>query len=866
MSNVFLKNVMCQVYIYNHPSGKTGEWTMDIGPYRTSARFYLCLNCKFAKWVHEKLFVLIENDPVLYQKTLVSNPLGGGSVPDENIVKHLAIFVNVILNFLDVYTYESFLDTSLLKSLVELQFKIHLIRTKTTDTIVETVLDTLNQLQKFIVLNCEILSAGLYDGQFYGYPMFFPVDSIENDVKNLLTDIGPTYLYNPLRLCDVDRFLLNNAVMGSVDPISKELSRIRITLPSCVERTFLLRDIGRQVQGTDSLEVIHWYQSVVYNSILKLLYTKLYYTLDDQGRIGEEEIIDGFQILGFMLNNDKLLPEPLIEYFKLMKNQENEGPSTRASVEDEEWAKFTAYLKANYVENSENTTSDFSDFKIDLNDELQHKSDMGLEQFLDEIIGKFNDCQCFVRLYEFFTFKRYTYSATENTEKLRTFVNEKLCTNYTTLQNASVEPSVSLPDASTPSNNLRSDTKNGRNRDRGCDLVYILHRFLIESFVVLYNNRTNEKHVNEKHFLDVAANVNSVVRYLRVFDDHFDWIPLKGMASNLIDIWTLSDNWFKDNRSYSETYRFVYLFMAELNGFGIEHCKPPGYNHLSFGNVDFDGIGLHENARRDVMSIFEGRVSALNPLSADPPMIKVLIDLFEEKSYFIDSYSIVVRLYWKGELKTVIDIYRSLISSVPSVIYVYAFLDVYLKFSIAVIFYQTLELFARYRFFGSANSNFGKNKNPYTNLSKQLKEMESKILAMELFPKRLHGTVNYYNLFLKNEYFNALKLNGSEPTVYFTTINITDELSADLSSFGIFIDPRSRNIYYSTGKGIFPLRKNQAEDNSRIIRSNLTYESDVSETSGVIIRVSNDFRDDLNTFNTIVNGVLDDIKQLNVKY
>lgn len=872
LSNVEIKNVKCTVYFYNEmnlDNHKDENSMNDEEPYSKSTRFYSCLNCEFANWLNNKLFKLIVSHPELYREIFQLTYIESNQIDTEKttaktldeIDRHTQIFISIIFNFLDVYKYVSLLDTSLLKLLVSLQFKINDIRTfimnpvpdritdKSKNSVILKILKSLNDLQQFKALNCNSPSITLEYSHFFGYSKSYVDVSYDEDMKNLLINIEPMiYLYDPRSdHCDVNKMLLNNDLITD-GQISKEISRISITL-SCSSQTFSIGEIQRKIIGMDDLEVIHWYQNIAFNSVLKLLYTKLYIFHSSKYDTNIfKKITDSFQTLSFLLDNVRLLPKPLITYFELISHHTFEDP-----LQDDKLAEFMDFVKTNYVEKTIVTTPDFPDSIVWLDHNVSFSSPSNLkpEEFLDEIIQKLDDYKYFTRLLEFLTFEVLTHR-TKNTAKLNAFINEKLCKiNSDDQLTATRYPSAV---SYYPHNPLTSNSPENDRKliDQGCNLVYIVYQICYETFITLNIIDENYLHENVEYKKKLADNVNSIVSYLHIFEITYNWDPFEKISSNLVQVWVLLDNWLIWNDCRSMLARFFYLVLTEFNDFGIDFCS---HNCLSFDKIDFDAIGLKNNPDQNLMILLaENRLKLDLNYLADPPAIKILTRLLERKSHFIDSYTNVISIYWKGERKSMVDIYRSLILTVSSPYYTYAVLDVYLKYAIAVFFYQTNVLFTRYCQYYSHRGTEG---NPHV-MPEQLRVLESKTLSTDHFPKRYYGLISNFNLYFKKKFADAKKMDTK-----LCTANIDGESVALLGRFGVFIAAnKERKPYFGNAEGIFLKRCYQQKYYSLMFKVSKISEPPQSFSE----RSTRDYNleSDIKVFNDTTNSLLDDIKQLNI--
>lgn len=135
-----------------------------------------------------------------------------------------------------------------------------------------------------------------------------------------------------------------------------------------------------------------------------------------------------------------------------------------------------------------------------------------------------------------------------------------------------------------------------------------------------------------------------------------------------------------------------------------------------------------------------------------------------------NNYDSHIMLYWKGEKKNFADIFHSLHNAIPHPSYVYAMLDIYLKFLIAVAYYETV-LFLNC-------------------IKSQLEKFiisditENIIISKKSFPDKFQCIIHYCN-----EYFKELLDESFGKKNTSKSISTENKLFNEFEILGIFVYP-----------------------------------------------------------------------------
>lgn len=726
-SNVSIKNVHCQVYSYDpveHHENRSHSKALR----SKSMKFYTCLNCVFADWIRNRLQKSIERAPLTYNKIFRRKYNNNGpqyefesenSAGQNAIVEYAMTFTNILFNFLHTYTYVALLDTSLLVSLVSLQFKIDTSNEADGDVALSKILGVVNAVQKFETFNCGTV---IYDR---GY------SSERTDIDDFLKSVAKP-LQNGRGLCGTDRMLLTGRLLSRADHdiVARDLSETKVRL-SCRQTTVSVAEIYEQVRRTDDLEVIVWYQRVVYEAIVRALCarTHRFVTFRPSWKKDQEKIAEKLGRLSFVYADRALLPADLVDAMEFVATVNN-TPSDRRTRE--RTLKQFVENRARETGNADGGRS--TPFVLDADKNRYEESDpVELEAFLDAMLEHRNDYECFVDVYRVLRDEysdRYYVPHSRNPRKVQRFVNRKICAG---------------PDA-----NVTDPVVVGR----GCSLVTNLYQYCLESFIELNNRRSGlfPRIDGDDQFPDEIAEIlRNTVNLLSSFSVTYTWKPVTRLTYDLVPLLVaLRSELFRSDNFY-DLLRLIYLIKTDLNGFGIEHCNATEYNLLMINNVDFDAIGLHTNNLRDSNLINQTDNIAEYPDTYYFTFTR-LTQQFHQNSKAFVKYNNIIDIYWKGELKPIVDVYLSISSAVSAPRYVFGLYDVCLKFYLAVIFYKTEMFYAAMSEKNNEVSILRGNVNYYgfANFKKDIN------LPVNLFPKVFHRFIRFYNSYLLNIFCHFL--------------------------------------------------------------------------------------------------------------
>lgn len=769
IGNAPSKYVYCEVYVFDP---KTNPMTADVLQGK-SAKLYTCVNCKFAEWTRNQLIKLIE--PALLRVDNLSinyyngkiNAKFGHSENAYNIVDIVtltnAMFVNVLFNFTNILSGRAQLDTSILITLLSFHIKMHLIQSRcvrdtetstgggtgyVSEFAVPKLLETINLVQKFEALNCGEPRLFHENQRYYGYPTMDAAMNKNDNIKEFVDSIAPLKLNDTHNYCAVDQFLLRERVTRSDDTLSECLSEMTVG-SVCKGRAVSLRDVYEQVERTDDLAVVHWYQSIVYDAIIRVLCI----------RLNSVEPYDPKRLkaLEFFYSDVAGLPTVVVESFKLLA-AENVPTANRRSalrVLDE-------YRKGRQgPDNAGNGIfAGMPPYTLLFAERLvESRTFLNIDDDDDDL----EDYKCFVRVHELLYRDHRTdppVSRARNSRRVRDFVDRTICgasdpNDDDGMAGGQTSTSTNVAGSDRNSERGRSPTDDSRTTvDDGCVLVYRLYRRCIETFVGLSRSRKDPGGSFARQYSNVAQkNIQSIVTSLTDFADAHESVPFADVTFRLVPSWTMiRHRLFKERGGQSSNVlRFLYLIATDLIAIDMETCDPSG--KLEY--LMLHGIGGGKEGRGHAIDV-RGGVSdvsddGMNSINAKLLTFTELLRLFDGKPPVFRKYENVLSIFWKGRKMKTDDIHLALRSAVSSPIFVYSLYDVYFKFCFAVFVYETENLFNALLKIRDDKLNDRLNDRLNQIVRYEMEKSENgNYLPVEMFPECFRGYIQNYNLYVKH--------------------------------------------------------------------------------------------------------------------
>jgi len=123
------------------------------------------------------------------------------------------------------------------------------------------------------------------------------------------------------------------------------------------------------------------------------------------------------------------------------------------------------------------------------------------------------------------------------------------------------------------------------------------------------------------------------------------------------------------------------LIINALNKCRLEFCKPLKYEYTLLDKNEYALTNLNNDTFTNL-----GYPSIKSEQKQYVKFNFLILDFIIEEYIFISDKTIEITFSWKGEIKTLIQIYSTIVSSISIPQFVFAFCDILYKFSIAEIF------------------------------------------------------------------------------------------------------------------------------------------------------------------------------------
>lgn len=678
-------HVSCTVYVYD-PKTEMGTRKKEdeICRLGKSAKFFTCLNCRFAYWTYGKVMEFVQSFPSLYRSIFRADSevrideRPWSIDPLKDVLPLVESFVAVLMKYLFVNGElangdESLrYETDLVKTLAFFLLKSDSAagsnnRTSPRET-VRTVLVAVNAIQKFMMTNCDVpFPIRHVDKHLYGY-IGYAADDI--DVAEFLEGIGSMRLKNSETVidghrCDAKKMLLKN-VTERRTPFADMLRDSWVKF-ECGRKTF--KEISLYVMGTDDdatgPEIVFWYLKMVRRMIVRVLCRRIMNELILFKRL-TNELIGMLGKLDFFFSDSSKLPVTLYGYLKDLRRS---GYQQLAPTLDFDQLKELKNDIDGYLESDKNGSADVL--------VLSKNRTIDQNAVFKSIVESAADFKCFVYLFELLDDDRRKYYVPGNTVRYRDarFVVEAgMCAGADAKRQ---QPPSSL----TGSNSV-------------CDFIVGLYQTVFETFNDLNGDGEGKFSDDPRAVGDkIVGDFDTVLPYLVVSINTRTDRRLNAMAFNLFPIVAQIEHRKNDP---AELVRLLYTIMAELNGYGLDSCK--GYDvFLLFKNDDTDVAGLNRKIRDQWDSLVSLETGSPDPEQPETdvalPISGVWTVAPDTRPVDFGPYNNIVRFRWKGEIRSIEEIFDGTKSIVISPADSYALYDVHIGFSIAVIYYETITFF-----------------------------------------------------------------------------------------------------------------------------------------------------------------------------
>lgn len=693
-----------QIYIY-----KPKKDLISKIHFSTPNEFYICINCEFAAWIRDQLFEFVKRFPLLYHSRFlyVHNNLFIRRFKIfvktlDSIMKYTERFINILFNFLKINKYNSSFDTVVFKTLISLNLKILFFKTlrmyengidnsntnkSVDDIIIRSILEIINSLQYFISVNCKF-SSYYINIRFYGYPSTDSSTSINNIFK---------FFHSISWIESLDHCIVEQII--SKDIINLIHKNMEWNSPY---GKVLVRDVIKTIQHSYNIDTIFWCQELMLKSIMKMLFYKILRVFKNHQQFSKNILSYLKEIYHYIFSNLQNLSTELMQSFTLLISKRNHVYAENDELVllinkyleslDEFNLKADVASSSNITDKMNASNEGFSENYI-FTDVSNDESD--LDQYLSRILAIIKDFRCFIKFYEFL---QYESNNTYYMPFMRNTVNKKSLVEILIME--------SNANKSKMSNSAIASIKNDVHRnltdekcvmiEEGCNYIKGLYEFCLQTIFVLNSHETKNYYTKAK---EIFMNVET---YLKAFFNASHWDrPIFIIAYTILPLVQNTNNRFNQPfnlQVYNDLTRLINMVMILFDKYGLEFCStPPKYNYLLFNHINFNLFKIDQS----IPQIPNGIIESLNKFEKSNNNRRVAHTLFSLNHFYkvysnsanLSVYNKVIKLNWKGENWNINEIYKYIISAVLSPFYWYKINEFFLKFYIAVIFYEINEIY-----------------------------------------------------------------------------------------------------------------------------------------------------------------------------
>lgn len=684
VSYVYINNSYYEIYTYDE------ECDINVIPKfysNTLAKLYTCISCKFAEWTQNELFKTIETLPIVYQLSFLSlhddifmTYIKGS----DQFLRHITVqtekFIKILLNFQNIYWNEN--DTSadmhISTTLLRLNFAVSVLNIKNNNghflnnqridfDVARIILEAINSIQNFTYLNCK-LNIHYDNKQFYGFSMK-KEDETNRDIDEFLNEIKPLHL-DEHENCTVNQILFKGKIIENLYGVKWKTDN----------GIALVENVLENIKVTDDLSIIFWYQRYMFTTITYLLFKtlKTYY---ERYTLLSKEILSYFNdwINSMALTKIPNLSPELRECIHCLASHNHQTKYSERNGLVIAIKNYEDSIPVIFVKDP---------FKITSSDD-----------FITILNTFTKESNCFIRLFKYFSFTYsdityhraiFTYST-----KIAQFERDVATENKTKELFSHLK--FFVKDSKSFSANNTYHTLDDLYKDRGCKLFIGLYHYCVKIVIDLNriryeSKKSNETQVKSKYYQRIESYLDKILEHFKELLPGYHHLSHLKVVLNIIPQIILGKQFLYSKKKFDELKRTVYVVMTELNMYGIHYCNPPEYNFLLFNNLNFDKItqlSFVEDFIKDQIKSLKVEKSKL--ISINNWYITIM-EPFTQIMNRIDDFDVYERFIkqnWKGKKRTMGYMYNCLTSTTLSASTSFAALEFFLKFALAVFFYES---------------------------------------------------------------------------------------------------------------------------------------------------------------------------------
>lgn len=811
-SNVYINQSAYEIFFYD--TAITSEIKYHDN---TSVKFYTCVNCEFAALIRDELFRVVEMLPVVYDKTIANNVFqhrfstishrldGIGNKTDR--------FTDILSNVAQSID-SATIDKSLLIALLSLRLKIDYIKTlhkrgglEVDDTMSEDGLDpkvvrlllkSLTEIEIFSSLNCGVKT--FHDQKLFERRLLEDYDEREN--PEFLQYVDPSKLESTSKnRCSLFRMLLGNVLNGE-NTLSREMMNVEISV-GC-SGVVLLKDAFAVVQTARDLEVIYWYQKFVLRIIMKLLCEniRLFLGSYDADQVIPSTVGKPFRRISAQFFSEPIgTPAGIIDCFELFASK------TKLSSHEVHFVNEQISLYLNDLKGSVNSNQGQNRKKSthEATKKVSNDPDLSpLEKYLADIETNIDEYECFMQLYKLLNkeFDSYYAPFVMNYEKITDFVvGSELC-DWTTDEEFTSDWArrsqvikhlnnvFSFTDVITVfykyelngKEIVETDiTKNPTKSlliNKGCEYTMSLISFcfyIIKNFDTRTMTTVSDSSIFSSAFGKLDEIRKALLAVVKIYPNHY----FQKIAYQLLPyIDVLGEKCINNSTIVSDSLiRIVSLFVNVLNYYSLEYCYPPQFDFIMFNEFYVSLLSGEDQFNTIKVNSFSSIVNNTKRLESGNKIgifvgIANLFQMYEMSSKKHKWYQDSISFEWNGKHISIEEIYVHITSILVRPIYVYTFFDVFLKFHLAIIYYE-IRVFYR----------LCKNLETIDADCQSFKNVAENILKNTKFPNQFLGVLGRLNEYLILMYEGICEKNNRD----FDANDLEEEISIHFKRIDVLI-------------------------------------------------------------------------------
>jgi len=600
---------------------------------------------------------------------------------------------------------------------------------------IRSILSDATALQRFRLTNCP-------DGHEPHPPgRWTQFDSAAGDIE---ADFSRTENIKPEPpACSVTQMLLENfATLSTDDGISRDILNAKVTVTE--KNRIPVREILKRVEKDQDVDMISWYQNSVLTTIMKIVCSRLMKIVRESSVRSTEisRCADLINQTNTTVSGIACLPACLVNGFTILNRALKID-----RIKIAELSNYHASLSG--IELGEIATS-----ATNVKNEIKY-----LEKMFHMISHNINDLQC-VRQY-------FKCLYDEHDRYHVPFVEDE--NNF--------KP-VFWADEMRSSEDLCHFVTN---------IYSMCHKCLLLSDLCTNNEKSTDKTNNCQKAWTL---IDTVKRYfLVVIKNETDDLGLLQMSYNIAMVLVNLQQPSKNSNNIFGLQKTLEVIMSQLYSSNLKYCTSQSSNLLLFHNIKFMELKNDDFIQQSIHAFLEKNLKYFKPASIGDLDVQPSYNNFMsvaflysrciEHSEFFKKYENNIRIYWEGTLKTVKNIFKEFLLFSLNPKNVYAFYDIYFKFTITAVYYEIINILDTYQNDQNfINVMFGK-------VSKILTHFE-----YMNFPKELKQFI----LNIKTLYDIQLPLEGESSIIDRRNINrqIIDE---QLGAFNIVLTKSSSNLW-----------------------------------------------------------------------